>query len=83
MTLMGKQQPKGKKSRRSSKKKKIKTKHRDLPLEELKSILDKALSAPLDEQDHEKLTGAVDTLAFLTRELEKKGASICFGSAET
>jgi transposase len=73
---MGKQQPKGKKSRRSSKKKKTKTKRRDLPLEELKSILDRARTAPLDEQDLEKLTGAVDTLAFLTQELEKKGASI-------
>ena len=45
-------------------------------MEELKAILDRAKDAPLEAQDLEKLTAAIDTLAFLTRELEAKGASI-------
>ena len=48
---------------------------RDLPLDELKAILERAKSA-MSAEDHEKLGAAVDTLAFLTRELEAKGASI-------
>ena len=48
----------------------------ELHLDELKSILEGARKAPLGEEDFEKLNGAVETLAFLTRELEKKGASI-------
>jgi len=48
---------------------------RDLPLEELKAILERAKST-MSAEDHEKLGAAVDTLAFLTQELEAKGASI-------
>ncbi len=48
---------------------------RDLPLAELKAILDRAKTV-LSPEDHDKLEAAVDTLAFLTRELEAKGTSI-------
>ena len=51
-------------------------KHSDIPLEELKAILQKAKSSPLDEADLKKLNGAVDTLAVVTTELELKGVSI-------
>ena len=49
---------------------------REIELSELKEILDRAKSSPLSEEDFEKLDTAVDTLAFLTSELEKKGVSI-------
>jgi hypothetical protein len=51
-------------------------KHRDIPLKELKAILQKAKSSPLNEADLKKLNGAVDTLAVVTTELELKGVSI-------
>jgi len=51
-------------------------KRRELKLEELKAIVSRARTSPLSEEDLDKLDGAVDTLAFLTQELEKKGASI-------
>ena len=44
-------------------------------LKELEGILERA-EAALSEEDCERLRGAVDTLAFLTLELEKKGVSI-------
>jgi transposase len=47
----------------------------DLPLGELKAIVDRA-RASLSPEDHEKLSAAVDTLGMLTLELEAKGASI-------
>ncbi len=49
--------------------------HRELELEELGAILDRAKPA-LSAEDHDKLKAAVDTLAFLTRELEAKDVSI-------
>lgn len=49
---------------------------REVELKELEAILERALEAPLPREDHEKLKGAVDTLAFLTHELETKGTSI-------
>jgi len=49
---------------------------RDLPLADLKAILAKAKAGPLNAEDCDQLEAAVDTLAFLTRELEAKGASI-------
>jgi hypothetical protein len=45
-------------------------------LQDLKAILTRAKTSPLSQEDIDKLEGAVDTLAFLTRELEAKGASI-------
>jgi len=63
-----------------SKKKKVgKHKHkpavREIKLDELKAIIERA-KASLSEEDAQKLEAAVDTLAYLTRELEKKGVSI-------
>ena len=48
---------------------------REVKLQELKAIIERAKSL-LSEQDVEQLQAAVDTLAFLTQELEKKGVSI-------
>ena len=50
-------------------------KREELRVEELKAILDRAREV-LGAQDLAKLTAAIDTLAFLTSELEAKGASI-------
>ena len=47
----------------------------ELGIEDLTKILDRAASA-LAADDLAKLRAAVDTLAFLTQELESKGASI-------
>lgn len=47
-----------------------------IELSELKAILAHAKAGPLGESELGKLEAAVDTLAFLTRELEAKGASI-------
>lgn len=47
-----------------------------IELSELKAILARAMTGPLGDSEVDKLRGAVDTLAFLTRELEAKGASI-------
>jgi transposase len=44
--------------------------------EELVAILERAKTAPLGQPDFETLLGAVDTLAFVTQELEAKGASL-------
>ena len=44
--------------------------------EELVAILEKAKTSPLGQGDFETLLGAVDTLAFVTQELEAKGASL-------
>ena len=48
----------------------------DIDLGELKSILARTEDAPLGTEDREKLKAAIDTLAFLTQELERKGVSI-------
>jgi transposase len=55
--------------------KKPKTAIREVKLDELKAIVERAKTS-LSEEDSEKLEAAVDTLAFLTSELEKKGVSI-------
>ncbi len=65
-----------KKPRNKTRKKRSTPKRQDVPLEALKTILARARTAPLSEEDFDKLEGAVDTLAFLTQELEKKGASV-------
>jgi transposase len=49
---------------------------RDFPLDELKAILERAKTIPLSAADHATLSAAVDTLAFLTQELEAKGTTI-------
>jgi hypothetical protein len=59
----------------SHKRKTTKPKRRDVRLEQLKGILERTRGV-LSEEDHQTLESAVDTLAVLTVELEKKGASI-------
>jgi transposase len=49
---------------------------REIRLDELKAILERAKTSVLGEDDIGMLAGAVDTLAFLTSELEAKGTSI-------
>ena len=51
-------------------------KRKELKLKDLETILERAKSAALSPEDHATLSAAVDTLAFFTRELEAKGASI-------
>jgi len=63
------------KKRRGSKKA-PRPKPQDIKVEELHDILERAKAVPLSEEDHQKLRSAVDTLAFVTNELEGKGASI-------
>jgi transposase len=50
-------------------------KAREIRIEELEQILERVRGV-LSPEDHDKLQGAVQTLGFLTRELEAKGASI-------
>jgi len=78
----GKKSPKKKKPRRKinlkqqpGSSKKSSSKPQDVSLDELKRIIEKTKSV-LCEEDVEKLGGAVDTLAVVTRELELKGASV-------
>lgn len=49
---------------------------KEVKLQELKAIIERAKSGVLSGGDVEQLEAAVDTLAFLTQELEKKGVSI-------
>lgn len=51
------------------------SKRQDVSADELHAIIERAKSV-LSASDQEKLTGAVDTLAYLTQELDTKGASI-------
>jgi transposase len=48
----------------------------EVQLRELEAILARAKAGPLGDAEVDKLQAAMDTLAFLTRELEAKGASI-------
>jgi hypothetical protein len=48
----------------------------EIGIKELKAILDHARERALSPEEHEKLRAVVDTLGFLTLELEKKGVSI-------
>ena len=45
-------------------------------MSELEVILERSKTGPLSEQDCERLRSVLQTLLFLTKELEKKGASI-------
>jgi transposase len=49
---------------------------REIPIDELKAAVGRALALGLSDEDFSKLDGAIDTLAFVTQELEAKGASI-------
>jgi len=48
----------------------------ELGIEELQSILERATREPLSSEEYARLKAAVDTLRFLTQELEAKGASV-------
>jgi transposase len=52
------------------------TRRLEVERQELEAILERARSAPLSSCDYATLKGAVDTLSWLTRELEAKGTSI-------
>jgi transposase len=49
---------------------------RELKLEELDAILERARSSPLLGEEYEKLKAAMDTLAFLTAELQSNKTSL-------
>lgn len=66
--------PKKRPALKKSKKSSIK-KHIDVNVNELQGIVDKVQDS-LGSDELEKLKGAIDTLAFLTSEIEKKGTSI-------
>jgi hypothetical protein len=66
---------KPKKPRTTKRAKKAAPKRRELKLEELEAIVERTKAA-LTEEEYDTLKGAVDTLAYLTLELDKKGVSI-------
>lgn len=51
-------------------------KRQEIQVGELKSILERARSGPLEGRDIDTLSAAVDTLAYLTEELERAGTTI-------
>ena len=48
----------------------------DLDQSELEAILERAKTTPMSEAEYTKLHAAVETLVFLTQELEKKHVSL-------
>jgi transposase len=52
------------------------TVRRELRVDELQAIVDRAKAGPLCEADHAALVQALQTLTFLTQELQAKGASL-------
>jgi transposase len=48
----------------------------DLDQSELEAILERAKTTPMSEEEYAKLRAAIETLVFLTQELEKKRVSI-------
>ncbi|MBW2459474.1 MAG: IS66 family transposase [Deltaproteobacteria bacterium] len=53
-----------------------KVERQDIHIDELTAIVERTTKAALGDDDHGKLKAAVDTLVFMTQELERKGASI-------
>ncbi len=47
-----------------------------LPLDELGAIVERTKAAPLSADDHAKLKAAMDTLVFVTAELQRKQTSL-------
>ncbi len=70
-----KRRPKSPSKQPQSTPKGIGPKQRDIPLDELKRIIEKSKSV-LSAEELEKLDGAIDTLAVVTNELEMKGATV-------
>ena len=64
---------KNKKRKNRSRAKQPRFKRRDVGLDQLKAIIERA---SLSEADRDQLTAAVETLAFITQELEQSGATI-------
>ena len=64
------------KKRTKKKEKRSEPERREIRLEELRAILDRAKSAPLNADDHEQMIAAIETLAFITQELEQAGVTI-------
>lgn len=48
----------------------------ELDVQQLRAILQQARSRPLDEQEYSQFEAVLDTMLFVTQELDKKGASI-------
>lgn len=48
----------------------------DVDSQDLYAILERAKTGPLAEEDYEKIQAAIETLIFLTQELEKKRVSV-------
>jgi transposase len=71
-----KKKPKKPSGRRSQSRSKKKRPIREVDIQKIEAIVDRTKSAPLNAEDHQALKGAVETLAFLTLEIEAKGASI-------
>jgi len=68
---------KKKKPKRKRKPRKARSPRRqDVELSELEAILERAKVSPLNDGDREKLKAAIETLAFITNELERKNTSI-------
>lgn len=65
-----------KRTKRREQQRRVPLQRRELRLDELQGIVERAKAAPLTEADYATLRAAVETLAFLTQELEAKGASI-------
>lgn len=61
---------------RVSKKKPEQRKYRDVPLKELAAIVERTRTSPLAAEDVSKLKTAMETLVFLTEELQAKGTTI-------
>ena len=63
-------------SKKGKRRKASKTQHLDVNMGELKEILERSKTAPLNTEEHEILTAALGTLTFLMQELQAKGTSI-------
>ena len=48
----------------------------EVDMDEIESILERARRKPLDDEEHGKLKAALETLGFLTLELESKNVSL-------
>jgi len=47
-----------------------------VPMDEIEAIIERTLQEPLSAEDHDKLKAAMETLAYLTEQLEAKGITI-------
>lgn len=73
---MSPRKPKKKKKKKSKKPSIPSAPRQEVEYEDLKALLKRAMSTPLSLEDYEQLTAAIDTLAFLTQELEQTGTTL-------